>query len=46
MDGSMFNGLDTAIRWLAIIAMIAVPFAIWKAIEIVVWLFAHVSIAP
>jgi hypothetical protein len=44
MDGSMFRGLDTFLLWLCIFAAIGLIFGIWKIIEIVFWLYHHISI--
>lgn len=44
MDGSayekMYGGLVTIFLVLAVLA----PLGVWKVIEIVIWLFRHVSI--
>lgn len=44
MLGDIGDGLYDLIKWLFIIACIAAPFAIWKIIEIIFWLFKHVDI--
>ena len=40
----MFNGLAEAFEILYWIAIISIPFAIWKWIEILIWIYNHVSI--
>lgn len=44
MDSRAFDGLGDAIKFLFLICCISVPLGIWKAVDIVVWLFHHVSI--
>lgn len=44
MDGRMLDGLWTLIIGLMIIAAIAVPLAIWKLVELVVWAVQHIAI--
>lgn len=39
----MFDGLDTIFKAFFWMLFLAVPLATWKVIEIVVWLFKHVS---
>jgi hypothetical protein len=41
MDGKMFEGLGTLI----VLLMVFGVFGIWKLIEIIIWLFTHVSIS-
>jgi hypothetical protein len=41
MDGKMFEGLGTFI----VLLMVFGVFGIWKLIEIIIWLFTHVSIS-
>lgn len=33
--------LDRAERLMAIVALVAIPFAIWKAIDLMAWLIHH-----
>ena len=44
----MFEGIGEAlgnlIKLLFILCCISVPLAIWKLVEIIIWLFSHVSI--
>lgn len=40
----MFPDFTGLFRVLAIISYVAVPLALWKAIEIVIWIVRHVSI--
>lgn len=40
----MFDGIGKALTILFVVVCISVPFAIWKLVEIVVWLWRHVSI--
>lgn len=44
MDGHMFDGLFAAIKLGAWVLAFAVPLGLWKLVEIVVWLFGHVTI--
>ena len=43
MDGNMFNGLFAAIQLGAWVLLFSVPLGIWKLVEIVIWLFGHVT---
>lgn len=45
MNGADFSSVEKAMYWLFCIAAISLPFAIWKAVEIIIWLFKHVSIS-
>lgn len=49
MDGSAFNhigqALESLFRAAAIALCISVPLAIWKAVDIAIWLFTHVRIS-
>lgn len=42
---SNFPDIGAALKAMFILICILVPFALWKAIEVVVWLFQHVSIS-
>ena len=44
MDSSAFDGIGTALVMLFLTALIAVPFALWKLIELVIWVIQHISI--
>lgn len=48
MDGSAFNhafeDLGRAIVALFIISCIAVPLAIWKFVDIIIWVVSHVKV--
>jgi len=35
-----------AIRWIGWLLLIVMPLAIWKLVDIVIWLVEHVSIKP
>jgi len=39
MDGNAFGGLF-AMFW---VALITLPFAVWKWIEIIIWLYNHLE---
>lgn len=41
----MFEGLGKAITSLFFVTAVAVPLALWKVIEIVVWVIKHVRIS-
>lgn len=41
----MFDGIGSLINGLFIISVISVPLAIWKAVEIIIWLYHHISIS-
>lgn len=45
MDSRMFDGIGTLITMLFVVCCVFVPFGLWKLIEIVAWLFRHVTIA-
>lgn len=44
MDGSAFRGLGEAIVALFWVAVLAVPLAIWKLVDIAIWIAGHVSV--
>jgi hypothetical protein len=39
-----FRGLGTLINILIVSCVLAVPLALWKLIELVVWVFKHIHI--
>jgi len=49
MDGSyysrIFDGIAGMVRAMAIALIIFVPLGIWKLVEILIWLFKHVSVS-
>lgn len=44
MDGSMFRGLGEAIAGMFIVLLVCVPLAIWKMVDIVIWIIQHVEV--
>lgn len=44
MDGHMLDGLGPLIVFLFVTCCVAVPLAIWKFVEIVIWFVHHVSV--
>jgi hypothetical protein len=40
----MFEAYDRLVRFLVIICCISVPLGIWKLVEIIIWLFQHISV--
>jgi hypothetical protein len=42
MDGSAFRGIGDAIFYLFIVACVAIPLAVWKLVDIAIWLFHHI----
>lgn len=45
MDGSSFGrGMEAMLNGLLITCLISVPLGLWKLVEIVIWLWRHVSI--
>ena len=42
MDGRIFESLANGFIFLACVCAVAVPLAVWKAVEIVMWTFSHV----
>lgn len=40
----MFNGLGTFLNTVLVIIAISVPLAIWKLIDIIIWIFNNVKI--
>ncbi len=44
MDGNAFKGLDTAIAGLFYAVLLMFPLALWKVIDIIIWLVSHISI--
>jgi hypothetical protein len=45
MDSSAFDGIGSFVTVLLVTALLCIPLAAWKLIEVVVWLFKHVSVA-
>lgn len=41
--GEMGKGLMAALTTLLVVCAIAVPLAIWKLVELVLWIFKHLS---
>jgi hypothetical protein len=44
MDGSAFRGVGMLLNGLIIVALVAVPLAIWKLAECIIWLCHHVKV--
>lgn len=44
MGYGMLDGLGNFIMGLMIICVISVPLALWKLIDIVIWIWNHVSL--
>ena len=44
MDGHMFDGLGTLINTLLGVCVATVPLAVWKLVDIGIWLAGHVSV--
>lgn len=42
--GGMFDGLGTLLVVGGIALLVAVPLAIWKVIDLILWVSAHVTI--
>ena len=40
----MYDGIDKGLIAIMVVAAIATPFAVWKLVEWVIWLFQHVHI--
>lgn len=40
----MFDGVAKFFAIIMILLVLALPFAIWKLIEVIIWLFEHISI--
>ena len=45
MGPDLFKGMGEALVVLMIVVAVAIPLALWKLIEIVIWLFNHVSVS-
>lgn len=45
MDGSAFRCVGEAIQGAFILLLIALPLAIWKLIDITIWIATHVSVS-
>lgn len=45
MDGNMFAGLDALMRLCFTALTISVPLAIWKVIDIAIWIWNHVEVS-
>lgn len=41
-----FRAVDTLVRVVFVTLVVAVPLAVWKAIDVVAWIFSHVSVNP
>lgn len=44
MDSRMFDGIGNLIITLCVLCIVFVPLGLWKAIEIIIWLYHHLSI--
>lgn len=44
MDGSAFRHLGEGLAALMVIAAVSVPLALWKLVEIAIWLYRHIGI--
>ena len=44
MDGGMFRAVGPFIYALLIVAAVSVPFALWKLVDVGIWLFEHITI--
>lgn len=44
MGSGMFDGVGTALAILFVALIISLPLGIWKLIELVAWLYRHVTI--
>ncbi len=44
MDGGMFRGLEELINGLIVVAVISVPLALWKVVEIIIWAFERLTV--
>jgi hypothetical protein len=45
MDGNAFSGIYAAMVGLFWAAVVMFPLAVWKIIDIIIWLANHVSIS-
>lgn len=43
MSPGMFDGLDKLISFIMALSAIAIPFAVWKIIEVVFYIFNHLQ---
>ena len=43
MDYGIGDGLGSLIKTLFIVSAISVPLGVWKAVDLIVWSFHHVS---
>ena len=41
MDSSMFDGFGKFLAGLLLVAAISVPFALWKIVELVIYVVSH-----
>ena len=41
-----FRGIESLFRAVFVTLIVAIPLAIWKAIDVVAWIFSHVSVNP
>ncbi|KKM66661.1 hypothetical protein LCGC14_1478890, partial [marine sediment metagenome] len=44
MYEKMFDGLEIVFKWLLVICIISVPLAVWKLVDVIVWMAIHVTI--
>lgn len=44
MGSGMFDGLAGCLAVIAAVVVVCLPLAIWKLIELVAWLYQHVTI--
>ncbi len=44
MDGNVFKGIGETVIALFYAAILMFPLAVWKVIDIIIWLASHISI--
>ena len=44
MDSGAFSGLESFFKATLIVHLLSIPLALWKLIDIVIWIVRHVSV--
>jgi hypothetical protein len=44
MDSSFANGIGRGLKTLVAILLVSLPLAIWKLVDIGIWIFRHLEI--
>jgi len=45
MDGSIFRGFEVIYKLFVVLLVVFVPLGLWKMVDIIIWLFKHLSVS-